>query len=210
MSEAGLRERKKQATREALRLAAMRLAAERGWEHVRVEDIAAEAGVSTRTFNNYFASKEEALLATGHQRAERIAEALAARPPGEPLWTALAHAVVDGFGMDRIDLRDIARFETPPTLVEEHLKAFVVIERRLAVAIAGRIGADAEHDLYPVLAAGVAVSTIRAALDHWRRTGATTSPAAVLLDVLDQVAAGLPVPAGLPAPTSLPVSQRRK
>ena len=195
MSEAGLRERKKQATREALRLAAMRLAAERGWEHVRVEDIAAEAGVSTRTFNNYFAGKEEAFLATGHQRAERIAEALAARPPGEPLWTALAHAVIDGFAMDQIDIRDIARFEMPPSLVEEHLKAFVVIEQRLAEAIAARIGADARHDLYPVLVAGAAVSTIRAALSHWRRTGAAASPATMLRDVLDQVAAGLPVPA---------------
>jgi len=190
-----LRERKKQATREALRLAAMRLAAERGWEHVRVEDIAAEAGVSTRTFNNYFASKEEAFLATGHQRAERIAEALAARPPGEPLWTALAHAVIDGFAMDQIDIRDIARFETPPALVEEHLKAFVVIEQRLAEAIAARVGADARHDLYPALVAGAAVSTIRAALGHWRRTGSAASPATVLRDVLDQVAAGLPVPA---------------
>src|SRR5215472_9047462 len=77
----GLRERKKRATREALRLAALRLAVEQGWERVRVEDIAAEAGVSTRTFNNYFAGKDEAFLATAYDRGAR--GAAAARGRGE-------------------------------------------------------------------------------------------------------------------------------
>ena len=89
----GLRERKKQATREALRLAALRLAVEKGWEQVRVEDIAAEAGVSTRTFNNYFASKDAAFLATAYDRGARIQAALAAQPADEPLWSAVIEAV---------------------------------------------------------------------------------------------------------------------
>ncbi|HEY5017289.1 MAG TPA: helix-turn-helix domain-containing protein, partial [Streptosporangiaceae bacterium] len=59
----GLRERKKLATRQALGAAAMRLAIERGLENVLVEDIAAAADVSPRTFNNYFASKYEAICA---------------------------------------------------------------------------------------------------------------------------------------------------
>ena len=54
------RERKKQATREALADAAWKLATEVGPERVRVDEIAAAAGVSPRTFNNYFASREEA------------------------------------------------------------------------------------------------------------------------------------------------------
>lgn len=58
---AGLRERKKLATKQALALAAMKLAVQRGLENVRVEDIADAANVSRRTFTNYFASKEEAI-----------------------------------------------------------------------------------------------------------------------------------------------------
>ena len=54
----GLREQKKQATRAALRAAALRLALEHGPENVRVDDIADAAGVSPRTYNNYFSSRE--------------------------------------------------------------------------------------------------------------------------------------------------------
>src|SRR5271169_6612944 len=85
---AGLRARKKIATRNALGIAAMRLAAERGLDNVLVEDIAEAAGVSARTFNNYFASKYEAICALAFDRAIRIGAALRDRPADEPLWDA--------------------------------------------------------------------------------------------------------------------------
>src|SRR5713226_7002153 len=59
----GLRERKKSETRAALSWAAVRLIVERGGENVLVEDIAAAAGVSPRTFSNYFSGKGEAVAA---------------------------------------------------------------------------------------------------------------------------------------------------
>jgi AcrR family transcriptional regulator len=195
----GLRERKKQATREALRLAALRLAVEKGWEQVRVEDIAAAAGVSARTFNNYFASKDEAFLATAYDRGARMQAALAARPAEEPLWPAVIHAVVDGFadqaGDQAGELRQARRIRPTPTLAAERLKAIMVIERALAEEIARRIGADVEHDLYPRLVAAAAISATRVSIEHWLRSESDLPFPVVLRDALQRVAAGLPLPA---------------
>ena len=191
----GLRERKKQATREALRLAALRLAVERGWEQVRVEDIAAEAGVSTRTFNNYFASKDEAFLATAYDRGARMQAALAARPAEEPLWPAVIEAVVHGFAADAIDLRQAGQIRPTPTLAADQLKAIAVIEQGLAEGIAQRIGADFERELYPRLVAGAVISATRVTVEHWLRTESDLPFPAVLRDALKRVAAGLPLPA---------------
>src|ERR1700728_3477144 len=77
----GLREKKKEATRKALREAALRLALERGPDNVRVDDIADAAGVSPRTYNNYFSSREQAIVAAvTAEREGRVAAAVAARP----------------------------------------------------------------------------------------------------------------------------------
>jgi AcrR family transcriptional regulator len=189
-----LRERKKQATREALRLAALRLAVEKGWEQVRVEDIAAEAGVSTRTFNNYFASKDEAFLATAYDRGARMQAALAARPPEEQLWPAVINAVVHGFVDEAGDLRQARRIRPTPTLAAEQLKATIVIERALADEIARRVGDDGGHDPYPRLVAAVAISATRVTIEHWLRTESDLPFPPMLRDALERVAAGLPPP----------------
>jgi AcrR family transcriptional regulator len=191
----GLRERKKQATREALRLAALRLSVEKGWDQVRIEDIAAEAGVSPRTFNNYFASKDEAFLATAYDRGARMQAALAARPAEEPLWPAVIEAVVHGFATEAVDLRQARRIRPTPTLAAEQLKAIVVIEQGLAEGIARRIGTDVEHDLYPRLVAAAAIGATRVTVEHWLRTETDLPFPPVLRDALERVAAGLPLPA---------------
>jgi AcrR family transcriptional regulator len=96
----GLRERKKQATRKALREAALRLALERGRDDVRVDDIAEAAGVSPRTYNNYFSSREQAIAVTAEREA-RVAAAVAGRP-GVPLGLrnllGAVEALEDGSG----------------------------------------------------------------------------------------------------------------
>lgn len=82
----GLRERKKQATRRALHDAALRLALERGLEHLTAEEISAAADVSVRTFFNYFPSKDHILLAFGEMQLGKLDAAVAeARRTSEPM-----------------------------------------------------------------------------------------------------------------------------
>ena len=155
----GLRERKKVATRQALGEAAIRLAVERGLDNVLVEDIADAAGVSARTFNNYFASKYEAICALQQARALRIGDELRARPPGEPLWESVTQAVLSQFGpADRAPDKDwIARIRlviTTPALVGEYLKVQGMAQYHLAEAIAERAGTSLETDMFPRIMAG--------------------------------------------------------
>ncbi|TMC01940.1 MAG: TetR family transcriptional regulator [Chloroflexi bacterium] len=186
----GLRERKKLATREALAQAALRLALERGLEHVRVEDVAAEAGVSARTFNNYFASKEEAIVSIGVDRAAATAEALLRRPADEPLVESLCHAVAgQHLAADRVDRDHVERIRlviSSPALRGEYLKAIVASERPLARAIAERTEADAAG-LHPRVVAAAVTSATRVATAHWVQSGGTGSLADVIREAIRQV-----------------------
>ena len=104
------------ATRAALGQAAWKLIIERGYAHARVEDIAAAAGVSARTFSNYFSGKEEALLSVGEDRGARMVSALRGRPDGENLWRALAHAVSEQFaGSGEVPQAAARLIAYPPT-----------------------------------------------------------------------------------------------
>ena len=142
----GLRERKKLATRQALGAAAMRLAVERGLENVLVEDIAAAADVSPRTFNNYFASKYEAICALALDRSFRIGEALRERPAGESLWDAVRNAVLDVYASATEApspevIAGIRLVTCSPALRGEYLKALSIMQYELAAAITERTGA---------------------------------------------------------------------
>lgn len=90
-----LRERKKAATRQSLHETALRLAVARGLDGVTVEDIADEVGVSRRTFSNYFANKEDAVLYADRERMRRLLEVLRDRPADEPAWDALRRGAAD-------------------------------------------------------------------------------------------------------------------
>lgn len=176
------RDWQKEQTRLDLAFAAFELAKTEGLANVRVPQIAAAVGVSTRTFNNYFASKEGAIVWPTTLRGVRLANNLAERPAGESLADALIEVVVGHYspaaqvGMPEgwLDgFRTLVAAE--PALHGEYLKAQAAGERALAEVIARRIGA-AEGDLEPVLIAGMAVAAERAALLHWFRQNKPNAP----------------------------------
>jgi AcrR family transcriptional regulator len=197
----GLRERKKRQTRVALSQAAIRLCVLNGWADVTIEQIAAEANVSVRTFRNYFAGKAEAIAASHLERMLRVADDLLARPVGEPLWDSLLHAVLSQFvpsgtpAPQNERWRDGVRLMlAEPALAGEIVKANAAAQQELAKAVAQRTGTDAERDVYPKLVAAVVAAGSAVAVEHSLRTDETAPLGALLAQVFEQLAAGLPVP----------------
>ncbi|MCT2582919.1 acyl-CoA-like ligand-binding transcription factor [Actinophytocola gossypii] len=198
MTDGGLRERKKRETRLALSRATIRLALERGLDAVSVEDVAAEVGVSERTFRNYFASKAEAVVAAQVERGQRIGEVLRERPADEPLWDALVHAVVEQFepatagpDADRYGAA-LQRLLAEPAVQHEVFRAHATAQDDLTAAVADRTGTTAD-DLYPQVVAAVVSAGLGAAMARWTRDPGQ-SLGSLIRDVFDQIRAGLPDP----------------
>ncbi|ATY16508.1 TetR family transcriptional regulator [Amycolatopsis sp. AA4] len=192
----GLRERKKRAARRALADAALRIALERGVDQLRVEDIANEVGVSPRTFNNYFSSKEEAVCAFIVERQERVREALLARPAGEPLWDAVVNAAITRFAEDerpiREDVRRVRALMAHGGLFAEMLRAHATVERVLADAIAERAGEHA-NPLHARLMASIVQNASRIAFQTWLDTDSDDEEfVSTLTGLLREAAAGMP------------------
>jgi AcrR family transcriptional regulator len=194
----GWREQKKLQTRDALSWAVIRLSVERGWASVTVEDVAAAANVSERTFRNYFSSKAEAVAARHLDRLLRIAAELRACPPGEPLWPAITSAVVSQFEGGQPQSRAwtdaIQLMLTEPDIQGETLKAGATAQHDLAAAVAERTGTDVTHDLYPTLVAAAVGAAITTVMDHWLRADPLTAIEALMREALSLLQAGLPVP----------------
>jgi AcrR family transcriptional regulator len=193
----GLRERKKQQTRAALSWAALRLAVERGLDNVLVEDIATEAGVSSRTFNNYFASKAEAIVWRHVDRARGTADVLRDRPADEPLWDAIIHSVLaisgDTHDPDPTWTAGAKLVVSHPDLIGEFLRASAIADKEFAVAVAERTGTD-PGDMYPRLVAAAVGAAINVANEQWLEADPPVQLEGLLRDALTQVAAGLPTP----------------
>ncbi|MEU5165151.1 TetR/AcrR family transcriptional regulator [Streptomyces mutomycini] len=201
----GLRERKKQATRRAIAEAAVRLAAEHGVENVTVEAISEAAGVSPRTFFNYFPSHDDAFVLVDDEVGERIRESVrlapADRPPLDVVRDALV-AELDGFeARKELWVLQCKVLQRSPHLIHRGLKAHVAEERALAVAITDwlgstRPGTDAPPGaaVFPRLLAAVTQTALRVAVEHWCDRPGETALAEVFRDVFAQLAQGLPRP----------------
>ncbi|WP_024804806.1 TetR/AcrR family transcriptional regulator [Nocardia sp. BMG51109] len=195
----GLRERKKLDTRRALSDAALELTFERGLDEVVREDIAARAGVSVRTFANYFANKYEALAWRQIERIHRTTALLAARPAGEPMWDAVTAAALEpfeaegatGFRPSREQLVEVRKLVEAPETRGAITRATY---DGLAAAVAARSHTDPDRDLYPRLMAGTIVSAYYVATEIYVRSDPPESITTVLRQTFSALAAGLPEP----------------
>jgi AcrR family transcriptional regulator len=167
----GLRERKKQLTRQAIADAALRLTLKKGLSHVTLEEIAEVAFISPRTVTNYFSRKEAAIVAAGNLTTDEIVEHLYLRPADETPPEALGYAMLDlveSLTPDQLELhrQKIELSEQHPTIKPYLGAEYQLLESRLAVAIAERIGAGTS-DLYSQLLAAAATAALRLSLELW-------------------------------------------
>jgi AcrR family transcriptional regulator len=200
----GLRERKKLATRRALRRVALDLVAERGFAGVTVEDIAEAANVSPRTFFNYFPSKEAVLFGPADPaRVTVLRQDVAHAAPGGTALEALrvvmadhAQAVADELselGGDPVDwVRRMKQARTDPHLRAAHAAQMAMLERAIAEGLAERLGTDPERDPYPGLLAATATSVFRASIAFWAGSGGTVPLGHLIDQSFRALADGLP------------------
>jgi AcrR family transcriptional regulator len=172
----GLRERKKQRTRELIAETARRLFVERGFENVSVAEIARVAEVSEKTVFNYFPTKEDLVYWRLESFEEELLAALRERASGESILDAFGRFVSRPRGLLAADdpqvierLAALTRMITDsPALLARERQVFDRYTSTLAAAIAEEIGAAAD-DVEPWVIANALMGVHRALVDHSRR-----------------------------------------
>jgi AcrR family transcriptional regulator len=186
----GLRERKQQQTRERLKRAAMALFLERGFEAATIDDIAAAADVSRRSFFHYFASKEDVVAAWQEGAASALVAEVVARPAGETMLTAAENAIAAA--VRRIDPAEAAAMsrlkrDNPALHARDQLK-YEKLERALADGLAQRAGRKSDR-LKARLVAMIATGAMRVGGESWIGEGAREKPEAFVKRTFDAIRA---------------------
>ncbi|HEV3229705.1 MAG TPA: TetR family transcriptional regulator [Solirubrobacteraceae bacterium] len=184
-TELGLRERKKQHTRQLISDTARRLFAERGFEQVTVADVARAADVSEGTVFNYFPAKEDLVYGRMEAFEEEMMRAIRERPSGESMLSAFGRFVLEPRGLlatnDAQASEELAKvtrvIAESPALLAREIQIFERYTRTLAGLIAQETG-NAHDDVEAWVTANALIGVHRALIDHVRR----------------QVLAGVPTP----------------
>ncbi|WP_037901313.1 TetR family transcriptional regulator [Streptomyces sp. NRRL S-350] len=175
----GLRERKKERTRQAISEAAIALFLEHGFDQVSVADVAAAAEVSKPTLFSYFPTKEDLVVHRFADHQEQAADVVRTRPAGEPVLDALLRDFLTG--LDRRDpvtglndhpavLAFTALVYGTPSLAARVGEYVARAERTLADALDQDPGLPRPRDLTaPLLAAQVTATQRVLALHNWQR-----------------------------------------
>jgi AcrR family transcriptional regulator len=203
MAESGRREQKREATRRRLTRAAQRLFAAQGVDGTTVDEIAAAAGVSRRTFFHYFASKEDVVLSR-HEDFERVLlDAVRTAPPQAALLAVAEEAMVAA--LEQFDAEEARVLEQlkrdAPALRERDQGKYERLERALAGALAERAGAPAD-DLRVRLDAMLIAGVLRVGSAGWvEAASAGGSVRGYVRELLDAVG-GAPARRGAAEPSS--------
>ncbi|WP_083958991.1 TetR/AcrR family transcriptional regulator [Herbidospora mongoliensis] len=192
MSAEDRRKRQKAARRQAIKLAAVRLALDRGLDALTVEAISEAADISPRTFFNYFSAKEDALVMEPSWTAEELGALLAARPRDEPAvrsMRALAKEIAESYVPAR---EEIELWRRHPELLSrarpgDEERIFMT----LSLAVGERMGADAMRDVYPSVLVTMTISTIQWAVRASWATDGARSVDALIDEAFDLLERGL-------------------
>jgi AcrR family transcriptional regulator len=143
----GLRERKRIATRKAIQLAVLKLAAERGLEHVTVEEVSRIADVSPRTFFNYFVSKEAAIIGDSPELSDPEAvERFVHAGPGSDVIRGIGELLADAASLVAEDHEAMflrrSLHKQEPQLFALRIASMRVFEDQLAEVVARRLAED--------------------------------------------------------------------
>ncbi|MEU8482808.1 MULTISPECIES: TetR family transcriptional regulator [unclassified Streptomyces] len=173
----GLRERKKQRTRDALLRSALELFTTKGYDRTTVDEIAEAVDVSQRTFFRYFTSKEETAFAVQDMVESRFIAVLRERPAADSPFEALRGAVLDawdtlGESIEEVvpvelHMRTYQMIESTPSLIAVHLRRSTELEEEIARVIAEREGLDVETDPRPRVTVAAFSGVMRMAGRLW-------------------------------------------
>lgn len=167
-SPSGIRARKRLGTRARVTDAAMALFLRQGFDATTIDEIAAAAGISRRSFFNHFASKDDVAAAWMDGKADALAAEVARRPVDEaPLDMAANALLALSARYDAVQARALATFaKSTPVLQAREAGKYQAMEAALLAALAARTGREA-NDLELRIAAAVAISMMRLSADYW-------------------------------------------